>query len=159
MILKYFLMYAGSFLGLSLVFMTMVKPLSISFANQGKRPMIFNLVASILAAGVAFGTTYLTKDSFTTFWILSGVFLLFGVVFMLVVHKKYFKSRTDNRNKQLFAEILFAVSIVLLSVAVFSSLQYFIKDKDFMFFPIMICGLFFFIPILLLHTFDAAFAI
>lgn len=152
-------MYAGSFLGLSLVFFSMVRPLSISFANQGKRPMIFNLISSVVAAGIAFGTTYLTKDSFTTFWILSVVFLLFGIVFLAIVHKKYFKARSDNRNKQLYAELLFAISIVLLSIAVFSSLQYFIRDKNFMFFPIMICGLFFFIPVLLLHTFEAAFAI
>ena len=159
MALKFFLMYVGSFLGLSIIFMSMIKPLSASFGNQGKKPILFNIISSIIAAVAAFATTYISKDLFTIFWTLSAVFLLFGIIFMLIVHKKYFKARRDNRNKQLFAEILYAVSVIFLCVAFFSSLQYFLKDRNFLFFPMLLSGLFFFIPVLLLHTFDAAYSI
>lgn len=159
MALKFFIMYIGSFFGLSMVLMSLIKPLSVSFGNQGKKPLLFNIVSSIIAAGLAFAATYISQDLFTIFWSLSLVFLLFGIVFLLLVHKKYFKPRRDNRNKQLFAEGLFAVSVIFLCIAVFSSLQYFVKDKNFMFFPMLLSGLFFFIPILLLHTFEAAYAI
>ncbi|WP_346237421.1 TssN family type VI secretion system protein [Niabella insulamsoli] len=159
MALKFFLIYAASLLGLSMIVMALIKPLSASFGNQGKKPLLFNIISSIIAAGAAFAATYLSQDLFTIFWSLSAVFLLFGIVFILLVHKKYFKARRDNRNKQLFAEVLFAVSIIFLCMAVFSSLQYFLKDKNFMFFPMLLSGLFFFIPILFLHTFDAAYSI
>src|SRR5690606_5704791 len=107
---------------------------------------------SAIASGIAFATTYFTNNLFLTFWILSAVFLLFGIIIVLMVHKKYFKIRHDNRNKQLFAELLFLFSILLLTVAIFSSLQYFIKDKNFMYFPMLLCLLFLLIPFLILHT-------
>lgn len=159
MALKFFLIFAGAFLASSMVIMAFIKPLSSSFGNYGKKPWIFNFLSSAIASGIAFATTYITKNLFFTFWILSAIFLLFGMVIVLMVHKKYFKVRHDNRNKQFFAELLFLISIILLSVAIFSSLQYFIKDRNFMYFPMLLCLLFLLIPFLLLHTFDAAFSI
>lgn len=159
MALKYFLIFAGAFFASSMIIMAFIKPLSSSFGNYGKKPWVFNLVSSALVSGIAFATTYITKNLFFTFWILSAVFLLFGIVIVLMVHKKYFRVRHDNWSKQFFAEFLFALSIILLCVAIFSSLQYFIKDKDFMHFPTLLCMLFLLIPFLLLHTFDAALAI
>ncbi len=159
MALKYFLIFAGAFFASSMIIMAVIKPLSSSFGNYGKKPWIFNLVASALVSGVAFATTYITKNLFFTFWILSAVFLLFGIIIVLMVHKKYFRVRHDNWGKQFFAEFLFGISTILLCVAIFSSLQYFIKDKDFMHFPTLLCMLFLLIPFLLLHTFDAAMAI
>jgi Ca2+/Na+ antiporter len=159
MALKYFLIFAGAFLASSVVIMAFIKPLSSSFGNFGKKPWLFNFISSAIVSGIAFATTYITKNLFFTFWILSAVFLLFGIVIVLMVHKKYFKVRHDNWTKQFFAEFLFCISIILLSVAIFSSLQYFIKDKDFMHFPTLLCMLFLLIPFLLLHTFDAAISI
>lgn len=159
MALKYFLIYAGSFLGFSLLLLPLIRQVSSSFINYGKKPLLFNLVSSVLVSGIAFGVTYISHNLFFTYFLLSAVFLLFGTIFMFWIHRKFFKARKDNRNKQFFAEILYAVSIILLCVAVFSSLQYFLKDKNFMFFPMLLCMLFFFVPILLLHTFDAAISI
>ena len=156
MALKYFLMYAGVFLGSSMLLLPLIKQVSGGFANYGKKPLVFNLVSSILAAGTAFGATYFSNNLFYTYWVLTVVFLLFGIIFVLLIHKKFFKARRDNRNKQILAGILYGLSIILLCVAIFSSLQYFLKDKNFMFFPMLLCMLFFFVPVLLLHTFDAA---
>lgn len=159
MALKFFLMYAGVFLASSIVVLSMLKQLSSSFGNQGKKPWLFSFLTSIIASGMAFAGTYLSKNLFTTFWMLSGVFTLLGLLVVLLVHKKYFKVRRDNRNKQMFAEVLFGFAIIFLCIAIFSSLQYFIKDKNFMFFPTLLSSLFFFVPMLLLFTFDAAYDI
>lgn len=159
MALKFFLMYAGVFFASGIAIMATIKQLSSSFGNQGKKPWVFNFVSSGIASGAAFGATYVSSNLFFTFWILSVIFLLLGLIFVLLIHKKYFKARSDNRNKQLFAEILFGLSALLLCVAIFSSLQYFLKDKNFMFFPVLLSFLFFFVPLLLLQTFDAAYAI
>lgn len=159
MVLKFFLLYAGVFLGSWIIIIPLIRQFSSSFKNLGKRPLFFSLIASVLASGAAFGATYLSHNQFFIFWTLSAVFLLFGLLTVLLVHKKYFRARSDNRNKQLFAEILFGLAILFLCVAVFSSLQYFLKDKNFMFFPMLLCMLFYFVPLLLLHTFDAAYDI
>lgn len=159
MALKYFLIFAGAFLASSIVIMALVKPLSSSFGNYGKKPWLFNILASAIASGIAFATTYITQNLFVTFWILSSVFLVLGIIVVLMVHRKYFKIRHDNWTKQFFAELLFFTSILLLSVAIFSSLQYFIKDRDFMHFPMLLSLLFLLIPFLLMHTFDAAISI
>lgn len=159
MALKFFLLYAGVFLGSWIIIIPLIKQFSSSFKNLGKRPLFFSLISSVIASGVAFGATYLSNNQFTIFWILSAIFLVFGLLTVWLIHKKYFRARADNRNKQLFAEILFGFAILFLCVAAFSSLQYFLKDKNFMFFPMLLCMLFYFIPLLLLHTFDAAYEI
>lgn len=159
MALKFFILYAGIFLFSSLALIPLIRRMSSSFSNTGKKPWIFSFVSGTVSSGIAFAITYITRDLFTTFWLLSTVFLLLGTLFLLLVHKKYFRARRDNRNKQLFAELLFGIAILFLCVAIFSSLQYFLKDRNFMYFPVLLCMLFFFIPVLLLHTFDAAISI
>ena len=149
-------MYAGVFLGASLLIMPLIKQVSSSFAIQGKKPFWFNIISSAIASAAAFGATYFTNNLFYTYWILSVLFLLFGIIFVLFIYKRFFKARRDDRNKQLFGGLLYGLSIVLLCVAIFSSLQYFLKNQNFMWFPTLLCVIFFFIPLLLLHTFDAA---
>jgi len=156
MALKYFLMYAGIFLGSSMLIWPLIKQVSSSFANHGRKPLLINLVSSVVVSGAAFGATYFTNNLFYTYWILTAIFLLFGTIFVFLIYKRFFKARRDNKYKQFFAGILYGVSVILLCVAIFSSLQYFLKDKNFMFFPILLCMLFFFVPVLLLQTFDAA---
>lgn len=157
--LKMFLVYIGAFLVASIAGMMAVKGISPTFANNGKRPWIFNFGTSALASGAIFGTTWVTPDSFTLFWIFAGIFLLSGFIFVLLIHKKYFKAKKDNKNKQFLAEILYAFSILFLCVTIFSALQYFIKKSDFLFFPVLLSLLFFLIPVLVLYTFNAAYEI
>ncbi|SDD98866.1 TssN family type VI secretion system protein [Niabella drilacis] len=159
MALKFFILYAGIFFFSSLALIPLVRQISSTFGNMGKKPWIFSFITATLTSGAAFAVTYMTRDLFTTFWLLGTLFLLLGILFLLLVHKKYFRARSDNRNRQLSAELLFGFSILFLCVAIFSSLQYFLKDRNFMYFPLLLSALFFFIPVLLLHTFDAAISI
>jgi hypothetical protein len=55
--------------------------------------------------------------------------------------------------------MLFALSLVFFTIVVFSSLQYFLKDKSFLFFPMLFSMLLFFLPILIHYTFEAAYKI
>lgn len=132
--------------------MASVKKLSSNFGNQGKKPWVFNFVSSALASGAAFGATYISDNLFLPFGFCL-LFLLAGLIFILLIHKKYFKARRDNRNKQLFAEILFGLSSLFLCVAMFSALQYFLKDKNFMYFPVLLSMLFFFCAIAIVAVF------
>lgn len=45
------------------------------------------------------------------------------------------------------------------TIVVFSSLQYFLKDESFLFYPMLTSMLAFFIPLSVLHTFEAAYSI
>ncbi|HMP91508.1 MAG TPA: TssN family type VI secretion system protein, partial [Phnomibacter sp.] len=107
-------------------------------------------------AGAAFFTTYVSENLFTVFWILAAIYLIFGIIHQIITRKKYFKAKPENRAKIRFAEIMFAMALVMFTVVVFSVLQYFIKEKTFLFFPMMLSTLAFFIPLLASHTYDAA---
>lgn len=157
--IKGFVVYILAFLLASIASMMFVKKLSHTFSNQGKKPLIFNLVISTVASLSAFGTTWLSQSQFTIFWIFSALFLLFGFLFVVLIHKKYFKARKDNQDRQFLAEILFAFSILLLCITMFSSMQFFIKKTEFLLYPTMLSLLFFLLPILLLYTFNEAYSI
>lgn len=159
MLLKPFLIYIIAFFGSSVALMTVIKQLSSGFGKLGKKPWVFNGFTSLLSSGLAFGVAYLTQDMFVLFWILSIIYLSLGVLFVLWAHKRYFKATKSNKNKVLVAELIYALSIILMSIAVFIAIQYFFNDKKFLFYPVLCSVLFFFIPILLWHTFLAAYLI
>lgn len=159
MAIKFFLMYIGGLLACSIVLLTFVKQFAGAFATGGKKPVIFGTVSAALASVGVYLSTYITDHLFIVFWVFAGFFLLFGMLQMLLVHKKYFAKGTDNSSKIFIGELLFALSVILFTVVIFSSLQYFIKDKSFLFYPMMLSTLAFFIPLLVVHTFEAAFDI
>jgi hypothetical protein len=159
MVIKLFLIYIGSFFTCSVALIFMVKNYVDTFASKSKKPVLWGGLAATGFSGGAYLTTYLTNHLFTIYWVLCIVFLFFGFLHVLFFHKKYFTSNINNRDKVIIGEILFAISMIFFTIVVFSTLQYFFKDKDFMFFPLLMSMLCFFIPITLLHTFEAAYKI
>jgi hypothetical protein len=147
-------MYIGSFFAVSMILMMLVKNYSSGF--QGSKPVLFGGLFTIGAAGTAMLSTFLTDNMFPVFWALCGIFTIFGIIHILFFHKKYFYSNKNDQKKVRIGEILFALSLIMFAVVVFSALQYFLKDKSFMFYPMLISMLCFFIPILALYTFQAA---
>jgi hypothetical protein len=158
---SFFLVYLGSLLACSILLFTLVKQFAGSFGAGGKKPVLYGSFSSIIASLGAYAATYVTKNLFTVFWIFAGIFLSFGIIHMVINHKKYFSSDGKNGTKNFIGEVLFAMSVVLFTVLVFSSLQYFLtKDgKNFLFYPMMLSTLAFFIPVLVMHTFEAAYEI
>lgn len=137
----------------------MVKNYADSFASKSKKPILWGGLSSAGISGGAYLATYITDHLFTIYWVLAFIYLFFGFIHVIFFHKQYFSSNKNNRNRVIIGEILFAFSLILFTVVVFSSLQYFLKDRDFMFFPMLISMLSFFIPIVLLYTFEAAYKI
>lgn len=159
MAIKFFLLYIGSLLAGSIILLNIVKQFAQGFAASGKKPVIYGTFSSVIASAAAYGCTFVNKHLFTVFWLLSSLFLLFGIIHMVLIHKRYFSSYQQDNTKVLIGEILFALSVVLFTIVVFSSLQYFLQNKDFLFYPMMMSTLAFFIPVLVMQTFQAAYDI
>ena len=159
--LKLFFTYIGSLLAISIALTIIVKKLASGYAASGKKPIFYGTFSSIIASLAAFLTLFISENLFTVFWIFAGIFMVFGTIHVKMVQKKYFTASQKGNQAKVFAgEVFFALSIVLFTIVVFSSLQYFVtKDKDFIFYPMMFSTLAFFIPTLFFHTFEAAIAI
>jgi len=159
MLIKFFWIYIGSFFACSVALIFMVKNYADSFASKSKKPILWGGLSSAGISGGAYFATFISDRLFTVYWILALIYLLFGFIHVVFFHKRYFASNKNNRNRVIIGEILFMLSLILFTVVVFSSLQYFLRDKDFMFFPLLMSMLAFFIPIVLLYTFEAAYKI
>jgi hypothetical protein len=159
MVIKLFLVYAVTLLAGSIVLLTIVKQFAGGFAGSGKKAVIYGTFSSVIASLVAYGSQFVANNLFAIFWIFAGIFLLFGIFHYAIIHKKYFVPTDENRTKTAIGEMMFAMSVVLFTVLIFSSLQYFLQDHNFLFYPMMMSGFAFFIPIFFMHTFDAAYNI
>ena len=159
MALQFFLAFFGSILGCSIALAVVAKNLSGGFAESGKKPFLYGSFSAIVASGLAYLASYITENTFAVFWYLGGLFLLFGVVYILVFHYRYFQAHRFGSNKVLVGEIIFGLSVILFTVVVFSSLQFFFKDTMFLFYPLLLSSLLFFVPVLVFHAFQAAMGI
>lgn len=160
MAFKFFLVYLGSLLACSIFLFAIVKNFATGFSGSGKKPVVYGSLSSVIASLAAYGSTFVSNNLFTVFWVLFGLFLLFGLVHVAYVHKKYFSSPVNN-TKIFLGELFFALSIVLFTILVFSSLQYFLQHngRQFLFYPMMLSTFAFFVPVLVMHTFQSAYNI
>jgi len=159
MAIQFFLGYIGLFLVFAVTLLVLVKPLSEGFAAGGKKPTIYSIISATIAALAAYISRFITDHSFAVYWIIAGIFLLFGVIHVSIVNKKYF-SNGNNNGKMIIAELMFGISVIFFVVIIFSSLQYFLSnDKQYLFYPMLLSGLAFFVPILIFQTFNTAFNI
>jgi hypothetical protein len=159
MTLKFFYTYIGIFLVSSVFIALAVKQLVPGFTSGGKRPYAFGIISSLMASGAAFLSSVISSHSFIVFWILALVYFLFGVIYILI-GRKYFKKAAGQRmGKVILGEVVFGLALILFTIVVFSALQYFVADKSFLFYPTLISTFAFFIPLLFMYTFEAAWAI
>jgi len=156
MALKFFLFYIIGTLAGSIAILAVARQFVSGFA--GKRPVVYGVVSSAVTSLLAYASLLIIDNLFTIYWILAGIFLLFGTIHMLMMHDRYFLPREGN-NKILVGEVFFAVSVLLFTVVIFSSLLYFLRGSSFMFYPTLMSGLTFFVPLLLSQTFRAAYNI
>lgn len=160
MTLPFFATYTGVFLASSVVLAAVAKQLSAGMAASGKKPFVYGTLSSVIASGAAYLTTVISNHLFTVYWVLAGIYLLFGIIHRVLVHKKYFMGDKQSETKILLAEIMFGLSMIFFTVVIFSALQYFVtKEKEFLFYPVLMSTITFFLPFLFMKTFDAAFGI
>lgn len=156
MAIKFFLIYIIGMLAGSVAILAVARSFVSGFS--GKRPVVYGVVSSAITGLVAYATLYIIDNLFTIYWVLAGIFLLFGTIHMLMMHERYFLPREGNK-KILIGEVFFAISVLLFTTIIFSSLLYFLRGNSFMFYPILMSGLFFFVPLLVSQTFSAAYSI
>jgi len=161
MAIQFFLAFFGSVLVCAIALAIVVKNMSEGFAVSGKKPFVYGSLSGILASLGAYLVSCISDISpFDLFWYLGGIFLLFGTLHISFVHRRYFGGRHADQNKVLTAEIVFGLSVVFFTVVVFSSLQYFLKkENNFLFYPVLLSCLLFFVPMLVFHSFQAAYEI
>jgi len=159
MALSYFLMYLGALFTGSILLWTLIKTFAAAFAAQGKKPLIYGIVGGLITGFSAFGITYLTTDLFLVFWLFAALYLVYGVVHVIMMHSKFYKTKEDTFWKLFTGELLFAFCVLLMSLLVFSAAEYFINDKNFLFYPILISAVFFLVPMLFYHSYKAALSI
>ena len=159
MVIKFFLIYIGVFLACAVAFVLVAQSFAPAFAANGKKPVLQGSLSAVGASAIAYLSTLFKTNLFTIFWVFAGIFLLFGIIHMVFFHRKYFYNNSQDKAKTIFAEILFMLALIFFIIVVFSSLEYFLKNRGFQFFPMLLSMLAFFIPMLVNYTFEAAYNI
>jgi hypothetical protein len=159
MALPFFWVLIGGLLLGAIVLATMVGKVLPAYGRTGKKPLVYGLAASLIASVTTYLAAGRVANAFPLFWLLGGIFLSFGLVHLLLTHHRYFYTHPDSRPRVLAAEVIFGGSLVLFTLALFSTLQYFFREGDFLLYPLLMSALLFFVPLLLFHSFEAAYAI
>lgn len=157
MAIKFFWMFIGSFMAGSIAMFMIAKRLATPFASAGSKPVISSLIFGVVLSGATYLATYISKHLFTVFWILAGLFFIFGCIFILIFHHKYFQAKKKEQvHKTGLGELIFCLCILFFMIVIFAALQYFPgENKDFLYYPIMLSALAFFVPLAFMHTYDA----
>ncbi|MBK7433752.1 MAG: hypothetical protein IPI66_07510 [Chitinophagaceae bacterium] len=159
MVLKFFLVYVGAFLAGAVALLLVAKNFAPGLAMNTKKPVILGSVSAIIASGAAYLSLLFTDHLFMTFWAFAGIFLLFGIIHLLFFHKRFFYPSAQEGGKTIVGELLFMLALVFFIIIVFLSLVFFLKNKEFLFFPMLTSMITFFIPLSVYYCFDAAYRI
>ncbi len=150
-------MASGLVAGIGLI--TMAQSFSESFKSFGKKPIVVGIITAILTAGAVYLAVSAIDDLFILFWAMSAIFLLFGCIHQAFAHKKFIYELEEEKSKVVIAEWLFVLAMGVLATILFAALQFFVIDKTFLFYPLLLSALFFIVPILANSTFEAAYNI
>lgn len=157
--IQFFLGFIGCLLACTIALAIVVKNLAEGIAVSGKKPFLYGSGLALLSSVAAYFASYISENQFVVFWVFGGIFFLFGIVHMLLIHKRFFYEHKHNSNRVLVAEILFGLSFILVAIVIYSSLQFFFKDRNFFLYQIVVSSLLFLVPLLVFHSFQAAYDI
>jgi hypothetical protein len=152
---KSFLIFVSIGAIVTMAFTALAKNMSIGFGLITKKNVFTLLFISILNSIILFAITYLTDDLFLTFWVFCFVFLLFGLINISVIHEKFLPNPGEKKYVTTFSEIFFSIAIVLFVCIISSLLQYFLRSKDFLFYPVLFSGISFIVPLFFYYTYEA----
>lgn len=126
-----------------------LRKLSNSYATMAKKPLFAGLIIALLDAVVAFCITYLMEDdSFLLFWVLCAVFLLMGILTILLTDKYFVQEVDENASRIILAQCFYTIAIMLLIAVLLMISIFFLLNRAFIFYPLMLSVLAFFIPML-----------
>lgn len=137
-------------------FFAFAKSLSKGLGSLTKMDIFLLVVFSLLNAAFLFTITYLVDNLFIVFWLFCLIYLVFGVANFFFIHRRFLPSPGENNYPFVFAEIFFSIALMLFVTIVTMLSLYFLKDKTFLFYPVMLSVLSFLVPQFFYYTFDAA---
>ncbi|MBP6623720.1 MAG: hypothetical protein KA198_01030 [Chitinophagaceae bacterium] len=153
MSLKIFLILFGTLFAAGAAVFVGVSKLVDDFKQYGKGPLVHLGLMSICTGSSIFLITYLSENYFNSYILFLLIFLLAGLIHVYIMYKKFWSSK---KSTTLLSEFLYTLSVVILISVVFGSMEYFLKDADFMFYPMLLSGFGFFIPTLVHKSFEKA---
>jgi hypothetical protein len=132
-----------------IAFVAFAKNLSKGFNAITRKQTYLLLFISALNAIVIFGITYISASLFIVFWAFCFVFITFGII-------NISPGPGEKRYAVVFGEILFSIAAPLFVNLLFFLMEYYLKDKSFLFYPILISAVAFTLPLFIYYTFEAA---
>ncbi len=161
--IRYFYIFLGASLFAIIGLIAYVKNRVASVAAAGTRPIYIAVITAVADALIAFAVTYLVpvEAPFDLYWFFCFLFLLFGMVQFVVAHSMFEQEQNQGQSRwRIFGgELWFSTSVVLLIMILFSAAQYFLKSRDFLFYPVLVSFLVFLVPLLFYHTYEWAVSI
>jgi hypothetical protein len=157
--LKHFLVFIGSTFFCALTFAVIAGKVSAAFGVTGKKMYGHCILSALLTSVAAFFSLFLTTDPFLIFWMFGLLFLVGGIFHAFFIDRRYAKANDGFSFRVLLAGFILGMAIISFSVVVFSALQYFLLESPFMFYPVLMSVLLFFVPLLTWYSFLAAYAI
>jgi len=141
---------------ITIALVMLAKNISQAFGSISRKDNLALLFIGILNAVILFSITYLVVEPFSLFWIYSFIFLLFGIVNVVFAQNK-FEARPDEKKFIVgLGNFFFNLAVVFFVCVISSLLQFYLKDRAFLFYPVMCSGLAFLVPVCFSFTFDAA---
>lgn len=156
MSIKIFLVFIGILFAASAGMFVWATKLVSGFKQYGKGPLIHLSLTSIITGAALFFISYLNTNLFNAYIIFLLIFCGAGLVHIILMYKKFW-AKSDN--KSLISELVYSLSILGIICILFSSMNYFFHDKEFMYYPMLLSSLGFFLPTVIHKTFEKAISI
>lgn len=141
---------------ITIALVALSKNMSRVFGSINKKGVFTLVFISILNAVILFAITFLTDDNFLLFWLYAMIFLLFGTINIFVTHHKFQAQPDEKKYAVALGEIFFTLSVALCVCIISSILQFYFKERDFMFYPILLSGLAYLVPLFFYYSFESA---
>jgi len=142
-----------------IAFIAFAKNLSKGLKSLNRKAIFRLLFISFINAVIVFLVVFFIDSPFVIFWIFCFVYLAFGIISFVVTHQKFIPEPDENKYAVALGEMLFSIAEVLFVSIIFSISEYVFKDKGFLFYPVLLSGLSFIVPLFFYHTFESAIAI
>jgi hypothetical protein len=155
------LILMGVLLVCAIGLLALVKVLVVNFDKHGKKPYFAAAIFALLNALTGLLIAYLCTDQpFEMYWILSGIFIVVGIVCTIFTHKRFFFVDQLSGKNNRPGEFAYVAAIMLMSALFFTAMEVFLlKYSEFLFYPILFSFLVFFIPLLFITSFNQALSI
>lgn len=152
--IKLLMIIISSFVASSGVILILLKKLNPNFGNLGSKTWLMNIGLGLVGAVVTGIASFFAADNIWAYVLLALVAIGLGTLFYYLLHARFFKFKKHNIGAQGFSELFYFISILNIMVAGFLAANYYFKQADFLFYPVVGALLFFLVPVLFAISFQ-----